>query len=224
MAAARFLKRRGRKEGRKESRKAGCPLQRRKGREGGASALCPAFPSPSSPSQACKERDCKSRSRACILPGVCTTWKPGLQKTQKVGLLGFQIVSLNFHKEIQSKRSRDVDGVHGERGRTEWEQNWKHELEVQQQLRRVVPLLEKRLRETGKGEENKWKLIRKKANCRSCAAWIRGSKVLAAPLWCRFFPRSHSSSWLMLNLDTHKIAANDQKSALTASPLYCFRQ
>lgn len=38
-------------------------------------------------------------------------------------------------------------------------------------------------------------------SCRSCAAWIKGSKVCAAPLCCRFFPRSHSSSWLMLNLD-----------------------
>lgn len=46
-------------------------------------------------------------------------------------------------------------------------------------------------------------------NCRSWAAWIRGSMVSTAPLWCRFLPRSHSSSWLMLYLRHRKSAPCD---------------
>lgn len=46
-------------------------------------------------------------------------------------------------------------------------------------------------------------------NCRSWAAWIRGSMVSTAPLWCRFLPRSHSSSWLMLYLRHRKSAPGD---------------
>lgn len=42
--------------------------------------------------------------------------------------------------------------------------------------------------------------------CSSCAAWMRGSMVPTAPLCCRFFPRSHSSSWLMLYLQSTQAA------------------
>lgn len=77
---------------------------------------------------------------------------PGAVLARPGGRASWGPAASDFVEELQTETGRDVDGVHGQRGRVEGEQDGEHVLVVQQQLLGIAPLLELCLRGGGGGQ------------------------------------------------------------------------